>query len=218
MKKTVLILLCVLLCAALLGACGTEPATEPSDTGEPTAPTEATRSAALAAYRDILKAAPALEGEHPELQDAAFDYDQNAEKFGKHYDRFAVIDIDKDGVPELLAQTVVNFRWTPVSVFAYQNGAAALLKDPSEPEAHGTFEMQSTANGAYTLYICADGHLHSAWSGTDADNHPQMSNSAFSVKDGALTPVNCALGETGNAVTFESVAKDNTPENADMVE
>ena len=80
-------------------------------------PDEELKEKALSAYREILEAAPAIEAGHEELFDASFDYDQNRQTFGGHYEQFAFYDIDRDGIPELIALKTVNFRWTPVSVY-----------------------------------------------------------------------------------------------------
>ena len=66
------------------------------------APSDDANEKALLAYQEILKEAPAIEGEHAKLDDASFDYDQNIELFGKHYDQFAIYDINKDDIQEEL--------------------------------------------------------------------------------------------------------------------
>lgn len=167
---------------------------------------------ALSAYREILKAAPAVAGEHAELADASFSYEQNRELFGDHYDMFALSDLDRDGTPELITLSMVNFRWTPVSVFAYADGKPVLLKDPADPAAHGTFEQNSSANGAYLTYICEKNHLHSVWRGNTPVGDMEE-NHAYALEGTSLTEVDCTVGENEHTVYFSEIAKANTAEN-----
>ena len=203
MKDKHLLLIYVLLAAAVLAGCGRSAPLKPVESGQ---------AAALSAYRDILKAAPAIAGEHAELTDASFGYEQNQEKFGSHYDQFALSDIDQDGIPELIALSTVNFRWTPVSVYTYKDGTAVLLKDPVNTDAHGTFEQMSTANGAYLTYICEANHIHSVWRGSTPIGDMEE-NSAYKLEGTTLTPTECSVGENEHTVYFSSIAKANTEEN-----
>ena len=89
-KNRCFLLICVLFLTAALVGCGQ--AADPAPTA---APVNDQRAEAMSAYRAILEAAPALEGEHEELTDASFNYEQNREKFGNHYDLFALSAIAK---------------------------------------------------------------------------------------------------------------------------
>lgn len=171
-----------------------------------------TKENALLAYQKILNDSPAIEGEHDELYDASFDYDQNMKIFGNHYDQFAVIDINKDEIPELITLSVVNFRWTPVSVFTFTDNIV-LLKNPLDLEAHGTFEQMSIANGAYTTYICEEGHIHNVWRGTTPLGEEAEENFAYSFDGDSLTSVDCSAPENENTIYFSDIAKANTAEN-----
>ncbi len=206
MKTKWIFLACGVILVSLLGGCGGSPASDPG---------KDVKSEALSVYKDILKASPAIEGEHAELEDASFDYEQNAEKFGKHYDCFAIADINGDGVPELIASTVVNFRWVPISVFTYADGKAVLLQDPVEPTPHGTFEQMSTANGAYTLYVCEGKGLHSVWRGATPDGETAQENQSYVLNGTTLVMSDHTLGE--DAVAFSDIAKANTAANADAI-
>lgn len=189
MKRISCLLAFILLLTVVLSGCS-----------KPTA-----ASQAKAAYQEILNAAPAIQGEHPELQNAAFDETQNREQFGNHIDWFALADLNQDGVPELIAMTMVNFRWTNVSVYTYADGKAVLLNDP--------IVQNSAANGAYTTYLCADNHIHSLWRGTTPMGDAAEENTAFALSGNALTAVSCTAGEDGKTIDFAEIAKPNTPEN-----
>lgn len=223
MKLKTVLTVCGLLLAAVLGGCSVAPATGAAEETQQTADKEvsqaesganeakeAVKKKALAAYREILEAAPALEGEHTELADASFDYDQNLELFGAHYELFALSDLNQDGIPELIALSTVNFRWTPVSVYTYADGKAALLKDPSDPGAHGTFEQRSTANGAYITYICGENHIHSVWRGTGPTGEAEEENRAYALEGTTLTAIDCTAGESESTIYFGDIAKANT--------
>lgn len=199
MKMKYMLLALAVVASGILGGCGK------------TQPKEVTKTQqALLCYQELLKAAPALEGEHPELQDASFGDAQNREQFGEHYDQFAVLDLNQDGVPELLTSTVINFRWVPVCVFTYADGKAVLLTDPAEPSDKVTFAQNSSANGAYVTFVCAENHIHSLWSG-DTPVGPMEENHAYVLEGTALTAVDCAATE---GTFFFDIAKPNTAQNA----
>lgn len=210
MKKTLSMILCILLTGLLIG-CGVQTTEPAEETGS------APQTAALEAYRDILKAAPAIEGEHDELMDASFNREQNHERFGDHYDMFAVIDINQDGVPELIAQSVINFRWTSLAVYTYTDGAAILLQDSQSSPEKGSIDQMSTANGAYTTYICEAQHIHSVWSGADPFGEELEENSAWAIDGTTLTAAECAEGENEKIVYFYDIAQVNNTENADAL-
>lgn len=219
MKSKYISLLCAFTLAAVLSGCAASPSAPGSADGSASQedPAQTQEAEARLAYREILKAAPAIEGEHEELADPSFDYEANLELFGNHYDLFALSDLDQNGIPELIALTTVNSRWTPVSVYTYADGSAVLLKDPLEPEAHGTFEQRSTANGAYFTYICGENHIHSVWRGTDPVGNAAEEDHAYTLEGTVLTAVDCAAGENENTVYFYDIAMANTAENADAI-
>lgn len=226
MKKKHIAVLFALLAAAAFGGCKSASA-KPQET-LPAKPedsiqtvTEETSQAvteesiaakAEAAYRALLLAAPAIDTAQTQLQDASFNYEQNMKLFGNHYDMFALTDIDGDGIPELIAQTVVNFRWTPVSVFTYADGEAVLLKDPRDAMAHGTFEQCSTAGGGYTTYLCGENHIHSVWKGMTPVGEMEE-DYAYTLSGTELSETDCPVGINERAVYFPDIAKPNTEAN-----
>lgn len=213
MKRKHILFLTGILAAAMLTGCKPQTAKAP----EPTAAAADPREKVIAAYQTLLAESPALEGEHPELEDASFGYEENLAKFGKHYDYFAVSDLNQDGTPELIAMTVINNRWTPVSVFTCsENGEAVLLKDPADPAGHATFEQMSTAGGEYTFYICKNNHLHNLWSG-DTPIGYQEENHAYALTAAALAPTDCGLTSTDIAARFADMAVKNTEANRNAI-
>ena len=210
-KNRFLLLVSALLLAGVLAGCGQAAAPAPT-----AAPVNDPRADALTAYREILEAAPALEGEHGELMDASFNYEQNREKFGNHYDLFALSDLNQDGVPELIAQTVVNFRWTPVFVYTYSDGSTILLKTSPEIPGIGTFEQNSSANGAYTLYFCEENHIHSQWRGETPEGE-MVEEEACALEGTNLVLKACTVGENEKTVYFSDIAKENSAENREAM-
>lgn len=208
LKNRCFLMISVLLLTAAVVGCSSSPSNAPADD---------LRTEALSAYQKILEAAPELEGEHEELADASFGYEQNLEKFGDHYDQFALSDLDQDGVPELIALTVVNFRWTPVSVYTYADGEAVLLKNPSDAQSPVTFEQNSSANGAYAIYLCGENHIHSVWQGTNPIGEAVEENYAYALEGTTLVLKDCPAGENENTVYFSDIAKANSAENRDAI-
>lgn len=232
MKTKMLLAAIVLLFASALCACKKEanttpPATVPQQTAaaqETTAPqqTEATQQTtipqadpaaeAISAYREILQSAPAIDGQSEKLLDPSFGYDQNIEEFGNHYDLFALADIDQNGIPELIALTQINFRWTQVTVFTFADGEAVMLKDPVNETPYATFDQCSTAGGAYVTYLCPQNHIHSVWKGTNPIGEAVEENYAYALSGKTLTFISCDVNESGDVVYFSEIANINIPE------
>ncbi len=238
MKSRMITMACIISIAALLGGCGSASkesaktsdgskisnitidttVAAPTETAEPVYNTpeepetsgEDTVSAALNAYKGILATNPAMEGDPEVLYDAAFSYDDNYAMFGEHIDCFAIMDINCDEMPELIAMTKINFRWTIASIFTYVDGDTVRLKDPYNEWVEGTFDQCSTANGAYDLYICPEHHIHNVWSGANPMGELEEENQAYELNGMTLIPVGCTAGP---AVSFGDIAEANRPEN-----
>lgn len=172
------------------------------DITETTAPSKTPAQKAMAMYAELLESYPAILDKDEEiLSDLSFGYEENLAKFGMHYDCFSVLDLNQDGIPELIANTVINNRWVTVSIFQYDafKNELWLLKDPLDSAAHATFEQMSTAGGTYSLFVCKDNHLHNNWGG-DTPVGFQEENHAYVLTEDGLAVVDCALsGFTGSA-------------------
>lgn len=165
---------------------------------------------ALKAYYEILSSMPAIEGEHDEIDNAAFGYEENHAMFGDHLDAFLVYDINKDGVPELIASSTVNFRWEPIYVYTYADGQAVLLKDPVQPDSHGTFEQNASANGGYLTYFCDNNHIHSFWGGNVMDEQ-MVEDYAYELNGTELILTDCDNDCEGVFFNYDTM-KPNTEE------
>lgn len=196
---------------------GSNPAEK--DSTEMTEAADTPAQKAMQKYAQLLQSYPAIVQENAEiLNDLSFGYEDNLLQFGKHYDFFAVWDFDNDGIPELIASTIINNQWVPVSVFRYQESEnePQLLKDPFDPESHATFEHMSTAGGTYSFYICKENHLHSCWGG-DTPLGFQEENHGYVLTPEGLAAVDCGLSiHTGDAsdivVNFREILKVNDEE------
>lgn len=241
LNKRMSLYLGLVMLAAICSGCGkstaksesTQPTVPPtaemiqnvdSDTAEGnfTQMTEAAETPAQKAqllYGELLKSYPTILHKDVEiLRDLSFGYEDNLAQFGEHYDYFAVLDLNNDGIPELIATTIINNGWMPVSVFQYraQENELQLLKDPLAPESHATFEHMSTAGGAYSLYICKDNHLHSCWGG-DTPIGYQEENHGYVLTQEGLAAVDCEISNrTENAsdiaVNFRDILQVNDEE------
>lgn len=216
-KLTAFCLIAVML-AAVFNGCGTakpEAAKPTVQTTEATtestaaeqlptetaAPAETPEQKAMLLYAELLQSKPTILNQDTEiLGDRSFGYDENVAKYGEHYDNFVVLDLNNDGIPELITYTIINISWVPVSVFQYQESenALRLLKDPLDPESHATFECMSTAGGMYGLYICRENHLHSIWGG-DTPIGYQEENHAYVLTNEGLVSVDCAISSNTTA-------------------
>lgn len=209
--KSITLCIVPVMLAAICAGCGkkseksepTQPIVQPTtQTTQATQPALTPAEKAMAMYKELLETYPTILPDNIEtLDDRTLGYDENLSQFGMHYDFFSIADLDLDGVPELIASTVINTAWAPVSVFEYNEfeNQLYLLKDPLDPQSHATFEQMSTAGGTYNLYVCKNGHLHSNWGG-DTPVGYQEDDYAYVLTDDGLVVVDCAYGGfRGNA-------------------
>lgn len=217
--KSISLCMVMVMLAGICVGCGktpskiepTEETTRPIVQTQETAPTKTPAEKATAMYKELLETYPNIVPDNIEVLDnVTLGYEENLSKFGMHYDYFSVVDLNRDGIPELVASTVINTAWTTVSVFEYNEfeNQLYLLKDPLDPQSHATFEQRSTAGGDYFLYICKDGHLHNNWGG-DTPIGFQEENHAY-VLDGenGLIVVSCEISNFSEDAEYTSVLGD----------
>lgn len=78
---------------------------------------------------------------------------------------FLIIDLDKNGVPELLVSHPVSCRCTDFYVYTYKSGKVIQVKDTNGKKGKSAAITANTqANGNHTAYRCIKNHLH-IWSG-----------------------------------------------------
>ena len=69
---------------------------------------------------------------------------------------FMLVDLDKNGIPELLGIHYKNAKSALINAFTYKNGEVKKLKE---------FTAVSTAQGSYVSYICRQRHFHLNYEG-----------------------------------------------------
>lgn len=69
---------------------------------------------------------------------------------------FMLVDLDKNGIPELVGIHYENARYALIYAFTYKNGEVKKIKE---------FSAVSTAQGRYDSYICKQRHFHLNYEG-----------------------------------------------------
>lgn len=76
----------------------------------------------------------------------------------KKTSQFAVLDMDKNGVPELISWHPVTYKTDTIYVYTYKNGKVKKVKNPA-------ISICSQAWGWYNVSFCKKGHIHTKWNG-----------------------------------------------------
>lgn len=85
---------------------------------------------------------------------------RNKESYEKT-DSFMLIDLDKNGVPELIACHPMGSRWDDIYVYTYANGKVVQVKAESgEIGQSAAISANNSANGGHEIYKCKKNHLH----------------------------------------------------------
>jgi len=82
---------------------------------------------------------------------------ENTESY-KKISQFLILDMDKNGVPELLAWHPVSYKMDNIYVYTYKNGKVKKVKN-------GLIALESQAAGWCSVEICKKGHVHMNWNG-----------------------------------------------------
>lgn len=170
---------------------------------------ESIEDKAIASYEELLKDAKAIDIMSDLLYDASMDYEQNLSIFGKHYDTYAFYDINQDEVPEMIATSMINNRWTQVYVYTYKDGKAVLLSDETNSMTHCTFDQNATANGSYSIAFCGEKHIHSIWRGTNPIGEEVEENFAYTLEGTTLKSVECEMKDSDSVVYYSNISKVN---------
>lgn len=224
MKRRYTILAGVLALSTFIGGCSTSDVQETTasttvattieselfQNDEPVLENKDMASEALAAYYEILDSTPGITGEHFILDDASFGYEDNYRMFGDHFDWFCIHDINEDGIPELIATSIINFRWNQVYVYSYLDGEAVLLENGSVPCEHGSIDQNASASGTYTLFFCDNNHIHSLYV-TNIDGELYQEEYAYEIIGAELVAVDAC--DSTNAIPFDQNSIHNSSEN-----
>lgn len=107
-----------------------------------------------------------------------FDYEtQNKENY-KKTSSFLIVDLNKDGTPELVTHHVRGFKDGCLYIFQYKGGKVVPLKRNGKVV---SIDITCTAMGYYNVSKCKKGHLHVDWfSGMGVDD------STYRIRKGKL--------------------------------
>lgn len=95
-----------------------------------------------------------------------FDFStKNTENY-KKADRFMIVDLDKNGVPELVVTHPVAYKSDNIYVYMYKSGKVAQAKDTFGRKGEtAAVSINCQASGWYGVYKCRKKHLHVVWNG-----------------------------------------------------
>lgn len=143
-RKYISKMICILLGAALLiPAIGADCSQVNAASG---------KSRALKAYRSYL----AKNESHFNAKE--YDFTTQNKEPVKKADSFLVMDMNRDGIPELLTWHGVSFKSDLVNIYTFRNGKVTVLRN-------SPVDINSQARGYYDVYACRKHHLHAKWNG-----------------------------------------------------
>jgi hypothetical protein len=107
---------------------------------------------------------------------------------------FNIVDLDGNGVPELITYHNICLKNADVYIFTYKGGKVTRVRDSSGK----AFKVNTCywANGSFGYWICKNSHLHIAYSGS-FDRYEYV----YSMKSGKVqmstSPTGCAVKKNG---------------------
>lgn len=87
---------------------------------------------------------------------------KNSENY-KKCSRFMLLDLNKDGIAELITYHDIAYKTGNLYVYTYKKGKVKLLKDKYKN--YAKVQLNSSGGGAYNVFACSNGHLHVHWTG-----------------------------------------------------
>ena len=92
---------------------------------------------------------------------AEFDFSTKNKESYQKADCFLVIDLDKNGVPELIVKHPIAYKDDEIYVYTYKKGKVVQIKDTNGKKGKAaSINISCQANGRYTVYKCKKNHLH----------------------------------------------------------
>lgn len=89
-------------------------------------------------------------------------YSKNKENYKKSSD-FLIVDLDKNGVPELVTYHDISYKQGHLYIFTYKSGKIRRVKNSKGK--NSVINVSSNAAGWYSIYKCNKNHLHCDWNG-----------------------------------------------------
>ncbi len=122
---------------------------------------------------------------------------------------FVLCDLDKDGTPEMITKTYINFRWSYVGVLTYKSGKVQTYKLTNGKKV--LINQCAVANGGYEDYICKKKHLHSYFGGGGAQEETiynvTTKNGSKRMKKYLTSSVNWMMGAERYTKNGKSITK-----------
>jgi hypothetical protein len=140
----------------------------------PTADSNGATSKAVKSYKKFLK-----------QNVSSFDVDEgdfytlNHESY-KKCSWYIVVDMDKNGTPELVTYHPKGYKQGYLCLYTYKNGKVVSLKKTNGRKAK--ISENCTAAGWYDTYSCGKKHLHVKWEGGSQG----MTEAVYTLKNGRL--------------------------------
>lgn len=96
---------------------------------------------------------------------------------------FLLVDMDQDGLPELVVMHPDAYKSDRLYVYTYKSGNVVQVKNVDGAEGENAYiNISSQAEGYYNVFGCGQNHLHAVWSAGDFGR----GDSIYRVKDGKL--------------------------------
>ncbi len=87
---------------------------------------------------------------------------KNSENY-KKCSSFMLLDLNKDGIAELITYHDVAYKTGNVYVYTYKKKKVKLLKDKNKN--YAKVPLDSSGGGSHKIFACSNGHLHVHWTG-----------------------------------------------------
>lgn len=169
MKRTLKGIAMVLAVALFVGVIGASDAAATSK-----------RVAVCKAYKKFLE----KNVSHYTVEEGDWD-SRNSEKRDKCRS-FIIVDLDKNGVPELVTEHEEGWKLGFLNVYTYKNGKVQYVKTKKGNKAK--ISVNCPAIGWYEVYECSKGHIHADWVGKNwlSGMYVGSDFSAYKMKNGRL--------------------------------
>lgn len=95
-----------------------------------------------------------------------FDFKRENKENYKKSDRFMIVDLDKNRIPELVVTHPIAWKNDNIYVYTYKSGKVVQIKNVYGKTGEAAFvSLNCQASGSYSVYKCKKNHLHVIWNG-----------------------------------------------------
>lgn len=123
--------------------------------------------ASTAKWKNACKAYSAYLAKNKSRFKAGMDeFEKNNKESYKKVDSFLIVDLDKNGIPELVVKHPHSYKSDFIYVYTYKTGKIVQIRDANGKKGEwANINISCQANGWYSVYKCKANHLHVNWSG-----------------------------------------------------